>query len=187
MGCSLSTVSKSQIAQKNGIPVKSDCSDITERQKVLIKKTWNVVSNDMPGVGAKIFLRIFTIKPAIKQIFPFHDVTGDALLRDGQFRGHASRFMQAVGAAVDNINALDSAMAPLLFGLGQQHINYKGFNVEYFSVFSIAITHVLERELRTKFTPEVAIAWAKMMEFMVSKLIEGYHDAVKKTSHASFE
>ncbi|XP_060597990.1 hemoglobin subunit pi-like [Ruditapes philippinarum] len=182
MGCSMSTVSKVKNPLKNGKPTTIDSSDITENHKVLIKKTWKIVSNNMPSVGAKIFLRIFTIKPAIKHIFPFRDVTGDALLQNSHFRGHASRFMQAVGAAVDNINALDTAMAPLLFGLGQQHTHYKGFSVEYFNVFSEAIKHVLEQELRSKFTPDVQAAWSKMIDFIIFKLTEGYCNNFDKHS-----
>lgn len=182
MGCSISSDNKVNNARKNGKLLKVDSSEITEQQKVLIKKTWKIVSNSMPRIGTKIFLRIFSIKPAIKQIFPFRDVTGDALLQNSHFRGHASRFMQAVGAAVDNINALDTAMTPLLFGLGQQHVHYKGFNVDYFNVFSEAIKHVLEQELRSKYTPEVRTAWTKMIDFIICILTDGYCDAVEKLS-----
>lgn len=179
MGCSLSTLSKSDTLL-HGVPVKRDGSSINDRQKVTIKKTWKIVSGDIIGIGSKIFLKIFTIKPAIKQIFPFRDVSGDALLRNTQFRSHASRFMQAIGASVDNIYELNTTMAPLLFSLGQQHGLYKGFNDEYFDVFSTAIIQVLEQELGTKFTSEVSSAWSNILEFIIGKLREGYQAALQK-------
>ncbi|XP_052809362.1 cytoglobin-2-like [Mya arenaria] len=152
----------------------------TDHEKALIKKTWRVVSNNMPGVGAKIFLKIFSLRPQVKQIFPCRDVTGEDLLRDTHFRGHASRFMQAVGAAVDNINDLDQAMAPLLFGLGTQHIHYSGFKPEYFDIFIVAILEVFAEELGSKYTEGVATAWRRVVEFIISKLKEGYVHALEK-------
>lgn len=178
MGCSPSAGHlSSTVATKNGEHNLSDV--ITPNEKYYIQKTWKIVSNNMPGIGAKIFLTIFTIRPDIKEIFSFRDSSGETLLRDPNFRGHASRFMQAVGAAVDNINALDKAMAPLLFGLGEQHIHYKGFNEEYFDVFVMAILRVFEKELGGNFTTSASDAWTHVLEFMITKLKEGYQHAMK--------
>lgn len=181
MGCSASKdhLSRNKVTDKNGFN-EATHNKVTDRDKHLIKKTWKIVSNDMPGIGAKIFLKIFTIKPNVKEIFPFRDVTGEDLLRDPHFRGHASRFMQAVGAAVDNINDLENAMTNLLFGLGQQHIHYKGFKAEYFDSFTVAIIQVLQLELGSKFTEDVNDAWSHVVNFMISNLKYGYTDALKK-------
>jgi hemoglobin-like flavoprotein len=177
MGCSPSksvTIGRKHNG-KLGIHDRRIVNDYDKRN---VKKTWKILSKDMPGIGAKIFLKIFSLKPEIKQIFPFRDCTGEELMRDTHFRGHASRFMQAVGAAVDNVNDLDTAMTSLLFGLGQQHIHYTGFNVQYFDLFITAMLVVFEKELNIKFTQEVANSWRLVLEFMISKLKEGYNDAI---------
>ena len=55
--------------------------------------------------------------------------------------------MQAIGAAVDNINALDEKLAPLLVELGHVHGESAMFDARYFKLFKV--------DLRYKFTPSV--------------------------------
>jgi len=89
-----------------------------EHEIRLINKTWKLLSTDMTGYGTKVFLRIFQKNPKLKQLFPCRDVEGEELLKNKHFKGHASLFMQAIGAAVDNIDCLEENLAPLLLGLG---------------------------------------------------------------------
>lgn len=180
MGCSASVVCKPQADEENELLVGGENTLILdETEKRVISKTWRLVSKDMPSVGTKVFLQIFTIEPTVKKLFPFRDITGDALLRDTQFRGHAFRFIQAIGAAVDNIDDINSAMAPLLLRLGKQHVHYKDFDVDYFDIFIRAILHVLENELGSKYTVGVSIAWNHVVDFIISKLKEGYIGALQ--------
>ena len=53
--------------------------------------------------------------------------------------------MQAIGAAVDNINALDEKLAPLLVELGHVHGESAMFDARYFKLFKV----------RYKLTPSV--------------------------------
>jgi len=181
MGCASSVKFGESKGKTSTVSQIDGLHGFTDREKHLIKKTWRVLSNNMPGVGANIFLAIFNLNPEVKNIFPCHDVTGEELLRDPNFRGHASRFMQAVGAAVDNIHDLEESMAPLLFRLGQQHIHYEGFKVEFFDIFIHAILKVFESELGTKFTNDVANVWRKVVVFIISQLKRGYVDAITRT------
>lgn len=181
MGCSVSAEPLAKIRpEEKMMDDTHDNNMISEREKLLIRRTWRIISNNMPGLGASIFLKIFAIKPSVKQIFPFRDITGDELIRNHHFRGHASRFMQAIGAAVDNIDALDKTMVPLLNRLGRQHVNYAGFNVDDFDTFVSAIIQVLGKELGTKFTNDVSTAWRHLAEYIIFSLKKGYHDAKLK-------
>ena len=152
----------------------------TDQEKYYIKKTWKVVSNNMPGVGAKIFEKIFQLNPFVKQIFPFRELSGEEMTRDSRFRGHAFLFMQAVGASVDNIDKLDQVMGPLLINLGAKHIHFPGFKIKYFDVFVVAILDVFADELGSKFNEKVYDVWRHVFEFIISKLKEGYTTASDK-------
>ena len=44
---------------------------------------------------------------------------------DVSFKGHASRFMNAVGAVVDNLQNLEETLTPLLVGLGENHVHFQ--------------------------------------------------------------
>ena len=52
----------------------------------------------------------------------------------------AFRFMQAIGAAVDNIHSLDEKLAPLLVELGHVHGESALFDAKYFKLFKVPIS-----------------------------------------------
>lgn len=176
MGCSasLALVSNTKCRSES---LMNYVQYITPEDKRLVRKTWNRLSRDMPGLGVNIFLRIFVLKPDLKQIFPFRDFGEDDLVTDSCFRGHASRFVQAIGAAIDNMDDLHNAMGPMLEGLGGQHLHYEGFKPEYWDIFIEAVLDIWKLKLRRKFTSNVSDAWKILFEFMCSKLKEGYNEA----------
>ncbi len=147
---------------------------IDHTQSMLVRKTWHYLSGDMTGIGSKVFLSIFKLHPAVKELFPCRDKEGDELLKDENFKGHASRFMQAVGAVVDNIKDLDESMTPLMIGLGRQHIHFSGFVPENFDAFTESMLLVWAEELKWRFTAEARDAWLAVFNFIMMKLKEGY-------------
>jgi hemoglobin-like flavoprotein len=147
---------------------------MSESEKRIVKKTWKYLARDMSAIGARVFLRIFEINPDLKQLFPFRNDDGESLRNDPNFTGHASRFMQAVGAANDNIHNLEAFLGPLLIGLGKQHIKFGGFKPEYWDVFTEAMLFVWERELGEDFNDKCRYAWTKVFDFIMEQLKEGY-------------
>ncbi|XP_067676830.1 hemoglobin subunit mu-like [Haliotis asinina] len=147
---------------------------ITGQQRMLVRRTWRYLAGDMTGIGSKVFIRIFNLYPNVKQLFPCRHKEGTELLRDPNFKGHASRFMQAVGAVVDNMDDLDTSLSPLLIGLGRQHINFNGFIPENFDAFTQSMTLTWEEELNGHFTEEVKDAWVAVFRFIMMKLKEGF-------------
>ena len=132
------------------------------------------MGTDLTARGSKVFLRIFEKNPYVKKIFPFRDCEGEDLLKNPSFKGHASRFMQAVGAVVDNINDPETALSPVLIGLGKNHTSFEGFKPEYFGAFTEAMQYVWRTELKVKYTPEVAETWDMVFIFIMQTLKEGY-------------
>lgn len=173
MGCS-----PSMDVVKPTLNGASNHSIFTEKQKKIVIRNWKMLSNDLSGRGSKIFLRIFEMNPAVKKLFPCGHLEGEALLKDPHFKGHASRFMQAVGAVIDNIDNYEEALAPLLLGLGRQHIHFKGFQPDYWNSFESAILHVWREELASKFNTDAREAWHKVFQFILTKLNEGYQQAL---------
>lgn len=152
----------------------ASCDVMSESEKRIVKKTWKYLARDMTFYGTRVFLRIFELKPDLKALFPFHNKEDEALVNDQNFIGHASRFMQAVGAAIDNINNLHLYFGPLLVGLGRQHVEFGGFKPEYWDVFTEAMIFVWEKELGDNFDGRCKIAWRKIFEFIMEQLKDGY-------------
>ena len=176
MGCGTSKSRSSETMERWGNLIRN-IGYISFENKKLVKKTWKILSRDIPGVGAKIFLRIFEANPNIKEIFHCQGLEGEALLKSHQFKGHASRFMQAIGAAVDNIDDLINGMGPMLEVLGRQHMSFNGFKPEFWDTFTEAILCVWKETLRHRFSTDVATAWKLVFAFIILKLKQGYKQA----------
>ena len=176
MGCTVAHQVTPNLSKTTHLDLKALMNEeyISADHTRIIKKTWNKLSRNIPGIGAKILLRIFELNPIIKETFPFKDVSDAALVKDPHFKGHASRFMQSVGAAVDNIDDLPKTMGPMLVTLGGEHFRFKGFQMEYWDTFVEAILFIWMIELKHALNEEVARAWRGLFVFMVIKLKEGY-------------
>ena len=147
---------------------------LTERQKTLVRQTWSLLADDLVTRGSMIFLYIFKKRPSTKELFPFRDVEGDALLRNPMFKGHGKRFMHAVETTVKNIDALDIIIVPTLYQLGKRHAYITDYFVDYQTVFREAILATFEEEMGSACTAEVRQAWTLLFEFIATKLLEGY-------------
>ena len=182
MGCttSLAIVSKNSVALKKDEEIMFDRFRqpdivISQEEKVLIKRQWKVLSADMKATGAAVFMKIFRAYPEIKQQFPYGDTDTNNLPMNSELRGHAFRFMQAVGATVENIDELDSSMSEALMTLGKQHVKFTGFKPYYIQAFYDAILEVWREVLGVYYTPACADAWSHLLLFMMEKLKKGYH------------
>ena len=141
-----------------------------------------MLATDLTGRGSKVFQKIFELNPLVKNLFPFKHVEGADLLLEPNFKGHASRFMNAVGAVVDNLDNLDEALAPLLIGLGENHVTFDGFKPEYFNFFAQAMHLVWKEDLKSKYTTEAEEAWKAVFAFIMDNLKLGYMKSAKKIS-----
>jgi len=151
MGCAKSVESRSKDSTKE-VKFADDLLSpqkvvLTEQHKKVIVKTWTILSTDLEGRGSRIFLLIFGRNPLIKTIFSFGHLEGEELVCDPQFKGHALRFMQAVGIVVDHIDNYSEALAPLLNDLGRRHTQFKGFKPIYFNDFQDSIMEVGDAQL----------------------------------------
>ena len=181
MGCSesVTVVSNTKQRGQRSESLANYIEYITDDEKQIIRKNWNILSKDLSGLGVQIFLRIFVLKPDLKQLFPFRNYEGEELVADSVFRGHASRFVQAIGAAIDNMDDLNNAMGPMLEDLGGQHLRYDGFKPEYWDIFIESVLDIWKKQLRRKLTSNASDAWRVLFEFMTSKLKEGYNQACR--------
>jgi len=115
---------------------------LTVQHKQVLVENWKILSSDLSGRGSRIFAQIFSRNPLIKTIFSFGHLDGDELQSDPRFKGHAFRFMQAMGIVIDNIDNYSEALTPLLNDLGRKHTQFKGFKPIYFNEFQDSILEV---------------------------------------------
>ena len=181
MGCSASVdmVSNTKQRGQRSESLVNYIEYIADDDKQLVRKTWNRLSKDLSGLGVQIFLRVFVLKPDLKQLFLFRRYEGRELVADSVFRGQASRFVQAIGAAIDNMDDLNNVMGPMLEALGGQHLRYDTFKPDYWDIFIESVLDIWKKQLRRKLTSKKSDAWRVLFEFMISKLKDGYNQACR--------
>jgi len=149
----------------------------TAEERLIVTYTWKRMTNDIQGNGMQVFLRIFEIAPDVKTLFSIQHVRPRDVVRNPVIIGHASRFMQAIGAAVERINECEGSndFDEQLHRLGKKHTHFKGFKPNYFEVFYNAIMWQWERYMGETFTKEVADAWSHVFAYVMWRLKEGYY------------
>ena len=147
------------------------CLTLNESEQDIVYRTWRRISSEISSIGTMVFMFIFHEQPQILKLFPFRDVPLDQLPENALFRSHASRFMLAVGAVIED----SSAASSVFYLLGQTHAAFHGFTLDFFSVFEHAINCVWASKLSMK--QDSIIVWAKIFAFITQAMQSGYKAA----------
>lgn len=171
-------------------PVKSGVAfalkhpiEVSSEEIEIVRKTWPTLAKDLQGNGLQVFLRIFELRPETKALFSVENVRHSELARNVVIKAHGARFLNAIGAAVDNLDEVDqedNKLCKMLFGLGQQHKHFKGFKPEYFEVFYEALMWQWKHCMGDQFTTEVSDTWSHVFVIIIEKLKEGYFSKREK-------
>ena len=180
---------------------------LTDRQKYLIKQTWQRVTNKKQQLGQLTFLNIFRLCPHIKTMFDFRDLSDGELLNDAGFVGHAERFMQVIESAVLGLDNLDHVISPVMRNLGRMHIRKASLlRSELLDVFVLGMMNGLEElmhdqreagsgaaggggevEEEEEFYEGAQEAWILMLCGMIRNMKDGYELASSQTVIVTME
>jgi len=160
---------------------------LTAEESAILKSEWSRLSRvNHQDMGMRIFLRIFELEPSAKRVFPeLYDLEGDELTSNTLFRCHAVRFMRAVAAAVDNVDALDLVVIPNLIQLGRMHKSVDGLSWRHLDAFEQAMAKVWAAELDVTSSwsnSTSAIIWSKVFRLITSKVYEGFQSSSESGS-----
>ena len=181
MGCtsSMSSVIVNHVGSKTTDKRQEEI--FSSRQKQIVRRSWRQLTGDLTERGTRVFLYIFHQKPELKVAFHLDNLDDEELVKNFIFIDHASRFMQAVGAVIENIDSLNETLTPLLTKLGATHVGFDGFEVTDLPLFVESIMSVWESDIgQTKFTLEVRDAWLKVFVYITGTLELGYTNNLTK-------
>ncbi|XP_006818069.1 hemoglobin subunit mu-like [Saccoglossus kowalevskii] len=160
----------------------------TDRETAILRSTWPLLASDMTRNGGKIFLQIFAVAPHVKDLFPFRYVPNDMLQQNEIFKMHGRRFMQSVGAVIENIDNLDGDISILLHNLGKRHTDFDEVDGAYFDIYTDCMMHTWRSSLGNElFTPDVGQVWHKLFDFIINCIKDGYFLAMKNKKNNSDE
>ncbi|KHJ88742.1 globin [Oesophagostomum dentatum] len=100
-------------------------SRLTDVDKDILKKSWNIVSRDMETLAVEIFTMIFEQAPDAKLMFDFmmRDYREDDK-KSTEFIFHALRFMQVIESTMNHLEDPET-LDPLFLNLGKIHARHE--------------------------------------------------------------
>lgn len=171
-------------------PINGSHDLLTTGEQETLKSDWSrLIQVGHQELGMRIFLRIFELEPSTKQSFPeLYDLEGEELMSNPLFRCHGARFMRAVAAAVDNVDALDLVVVPNLVQLGRMHRSVVGLSWSHLCAFEQAMAEEWAAELGISSSwssSASAPVWRKVFRLITSKVFEGFQLSSENNSVAA--
>jgi methyl-accepting chemotaxis protein len=117
-----------------------------------VQTSWQQVLPIAPQAAALFYEQLFTLDPTLRPLFR------------GDMQAQGAKLMQMIGAAVSQLQRLDS-LVPVLQGLGQRHAGY-GVQPAHYATVGSALLATLALGLGPAFTPEVKAAWTEVYGVM---------------------
>ncbi|XP_020342369.2 cytoglobin-1 [Oncorhynchus kisutch] len=138
---------------------------LCDSEREMIKDTWAKVYQNCDDVGVAILIRLFVKFPSSKQYFKqFQQVEDpEELERSAQLRKHSRRVMNAINTLVENLHDEDK-MVSVLKLVGKAHALRHKVEPVYFKILCGVILKVLVKDFPDYITPEVAVAWTKLLD-----------------------
>ncbi|VDM27324.1 unnamed protein product [Toxocara canis] len=111
-------------------------SHFSRSERMLLRKSWDMMKQDMEEIAVRIFEMIFELSPEAKKMFPFMKVDRAAGEKhSAEFAFHALRFMQVLESAVEMLDD-PTKLKPVLSNLGRIHARQQ---VRLFLMFLLRI------------------------------------------------
>ena len=179
MGCGTSVeISNTVQGRSDSVQEFSDATSglklMTDKQVRLVRITWRCLDENLTERGIKLFFHILDESPDVQTLFPWKNIPRSVLAKNPIFRGHASRFMQAIGAVVDSLGTSEQTVLLVIYDIGHRHAATSNFDDQYFDLFAKVILRLLEEELSDKFNQEVEEAWTVVIRCMVMGFKAGF-------------
>ena len=121
---------------------------MTPHTITLVQHSWSQVLPIAPQAAALFYGNLFRLNPTLQPLFK------------GDMAAQGQRLMQMIGAAVNQIDRLDTLL-PVLQGLGRRHAGY-GVQQGHYATVGQALLQTLAQGLGDGFVPEVKAAWTEV-------------------------
>ncbi len=133
---------------------------LTNVQVQLVQDSFAHIRNSSESVANLFYTRLFQIAPHTRSMF-----TSD-MVEQGR------KLMNMLTTVVFNLRNLD-VILPAARALGERHV---GYNVlpEHYDIVGAALLWTLEQGLGSRYTPEVADAWAAAYTLLADVMKESY-------------
>ncbi|WKX96922.1 hypothetical protein Q1695_012961 [Nippostrongylus brasiliensis] len=161
---------------------------LTEIDKDILIRSWNLVSRKMEALAVDIFEMIFEQAPDAKLMFVFMmRENNEDEKKASEFAFHALRFMQVIESTVNHLEDPET-LDPLFLNLGKLHARHEehlGFSSHYWSVFKECVLHHFRKAMKAERVVSTTgslcmseidcsiILWREVLRFVIARMKTG--------------
>nr|XP_046220516.1 neuroglobin [Oncorhynchus gorbuscha] len=147
---------------------------LTEKDKELIRGSWESLGKNKVPHGVVMFSRLFELEPALLNLFHYNtncSPTQDCL-SSPEFLDHVTKVMLVIDAAVSHLDNLHT-LEDFLLNLGKKH-QAVGVNTQSFAVVGESLLYMLQCSLGHGYTGPLRQAWLNMYTIVVAAMSRGW-------------
>nr|SAI82241.1 TPA: globin B1 [Ochotona princeps] len=143
----------------------------TAEEKAAIEHTWKLVN--VEDVGGEALGRLLLVYPWTQRFFDnFGNLSSaSAIMGNPKVKAHGKKVLSAFGEAVKNMDDLKNTFAHL----SELHCDKMHVDPENFKLLGNVLIIVLAKYFGKEFTPEVQLAWQKLVAGVAIALAHKYH------------
>ncbi|NP_001117860.1 neuroglobin-1 [Oncorhynchus mykiss] len=147
---------------------------LTEKEKELIRVSWESLGKDKVPHGVIMFSRLFELEPALLNLFHYNTNCGTIqdCLSSPEFLDHVTKVMLVIDAAVSHLDNLHT-LEDFLLNLGKKH-QAVGVNTQSFAVVGESLLYMLQCSLGQGYTAPLRQAWLNMYTIVVAAMSRGW-------------
>uniref|UniRef100_A0A4W5KGY9 Nitrite reductase n=1 Tax=Hucho hucho TaxID=62062 RepID=A0A4W5KGY9_9TELE len=138
---------------------------LTEKEKELIRVSWESLGKNKVPHGVVMFSRLFELEPALLNLFHYNTNCGTTqdCLSSPEFLDHVTKVMLVIDAAVSHLDNLHT-LEDFLLNLGKKH-QAVGVNTQSFAE---------QNFLGQGYTGPLRQAWLNMYTIVVAAMSRGW-------------
>uniref|UniRef100_A0A8C7PEM1 Nitrite reductase n=1 Tax=Oncorhynchus mykiss TaxID=8022 RepID=A0A8C7PEM1_ONCMY len=154
---------------------------LTEKEKELIRVSWESLGKNKVPHGVIMFSRLFELEPALLNLFHYNTNCGTIqdCLSSPEFLDHVTKVMLVIDAAVSHLDNLHT-LEDFLLNLGKKHQavgkhNFQQFtNLCQYSEHLHSLLYMLQCSLGQGYTAPLRQAWLNMYTIVVAAMSRGW-------------
>ncbi|XP_010896212.1 neuroglobin [Esox lucius] len=147
---------------------------LTEKDKELIRGSWESLGKNKVPHGVIMFSRLFELDPALLNLFRYKSNCGTPqdCLSSPEFLDHVTKVMLVIDAAVSHLDDLHT-LEEFLLNLGRKH-QAVGVHTQSFAVVGESLLYMLQCSLAQGYTAALRQAWLNMYTIVEAAMSRGY-------------
>ncbi|CAD6213861.1 GSCOCG00011100001-RA-CDS [Cotesia congregata] len=160
-------------------------SGLTQRQKKIMKKTWeSCINSNSIVICVEIMLSLFDKYEDTKEMFPdFKDIPNEELKKNKKFHAHCQMIMSVVNNAVNAFLSDDDELFTAILKItGERHAKHAKNPIiaKHMERLRDPMIESFKRHMKSQWTNEMGNLWTSAIENIIKVIIQGIQETLSE-------